>query len=53
MLKIFLITHCKQFSTIRAAIHASVRSVNLSYVTSRWKNSGCVNYCVNECTLCA
>jgi len=36
--------------TIQAAIHASVRSINLSHVTSRWKSSGCVNYCINEFT---
>jgi len=36
--------------TIRAAIHASVRSMNLDHVTSRWKSSECVNRCVNECT---
>jgi len=27
--------------TIRAVIHASVRSMNLGHVTSRWKGSGC------------
>jgi len=34
--------------TIRAAIHASVRSMNLGHVTSRWKSNECINRCINE-----
>jgi len=39
-----------RYCTIRAAIHANVRSMNLGHVM-QMKAQRCVNRCVNKCTL--